>query len=320
MHERANTFHIANNPENGEHIMPTLTVSLTDLGPNNIGKLGPAGLDDERHRLVVAALAKPEYSLPASNRWICIDGRCSAAEVSRIDTRHDADPQTAGSIPTTETAVSYMGDPSTHRPRSQVVADSTRSAIDDGLEVVVHGDEHNRESGCLANVALRKILRFAAANIDILAPQLWLACQQMGLDKWITEEDIVTSAMNGKAAADSDELWDCTPEEAVDIAVSNGAKYEELQGEHQEVIDREDHTEGAFSKPRFNRDHSAGKPIQAFSASVGKYRAETFRRAQIHGWTEREAALRTMRAKLFNRAAKKMLMAEDARTGIVHYS
>jgi hypothetical protein len=317
--ERADTFHIANNPENGDQIMPTLTVSLTDLGPNNIGKLGPAGLDDERHRQVAAALAKPEYSLPASNRWICIDGRCSVKEISLVGSKSEADPQTAGGIPTTETAVSYMDNPSTQRPRSQVVTDSTRSAIADGLEVVVHGDEHNREAGCLANVILRKILRFTAENIDILTPPLWLACQQMGLDEWITQEDITMSAMNAKAAADNDELWDCTPEQAVDIAVSNGAEYEELQGEHQEVIDREDHTEGAFSKPRFNRDHSVDRPLQAFSVSVGKYRAETFRRAQLHGWSDREAALRTMRAKLFNRVAKKMLLAEDARTGIISH-
>ncbi|HET7060535.1 MAG TPA: hypothetical protein VFH99_04490 [Candidatus Saccharimonadales bacterium] len=301
--------------------MPTLTVDVTDLGPNNVGALGPAGLDEEQMSKVVNALAAPEYSLPASNRWICIDGRCSAKEMSRIDARHDADPQTAGSITITETAASYMDDPSTHQPQSVVTAELTRSAVADGLEVVLHGDKLNGKGGCKANALLREVLRFTDDNIDILAPRLWQACQRMGLDKWITEDDIFTSARNGNIAANDEKLWDCTAEEVVDIAVAGGAEYEEFEGEHAEVMDREDHTEGAFNKPRFNRDHAGGsRPLQVFSASVGKYRAEVFRRAKLHGWTEREAALRTMRAKLFNRAAKKMLMSDDAPIGIIGHS
>jgi hypothetical protein len=316
LHENASAL-FANNHESGEQVMPTLTVDLIHLGPNNVGALGPAGVGEEQMRKVVSALVAPEYSLPASNRWICIDGRCSPTEISQIDTKNDADPQTAGSITITDTAVSYMDDPSTHRPRSQVTAESTRSAIEDGQEVVMHGDDQNGKGGCKANALLRDVLLYTHDNVDILAPRLWRACQAMGLDKWITQEDIVVSAKNGKIAADNEELWDCTPEEVVDIAVANGAEYEELQGEHGEVMAREDYTEGAFNKPRFNRDHAGDRPLQVFSASVGKYRSESFRRAGLNDQTEREAALRTMRAKLFNRAAKKMLLSEDAQTGII---
>ncbi len=299
--------------------MTTLSLKIIDMGANNVGALGPAGLDDEKRHQVAQALIAPEYSLPASNRWICIDGRCSPNEMGLVDERLDADPQTAGSIPNTDTAVSYMGDPSTHRPRSEVVAKATTSAIEDGLAVVVHGDEAKRKAGCAANALLREVLSFSSDNIEVLAPSLWRACQNLGLDQWISEDDVYESATNGKAAAANDELWDCTPEEVVDIAIEAGAEYEEYQGAHGEVIDREDHTEGAFAKPLFNQDHSKDRPIQVFSTSAGKYKSEAFRRAGLHGRSEREAALDTMRAKLFNRAAKKMLMSEEAQIGVVSY-
>ena len=53
--------------------------------------------------------------------------------------------------------------------------------------------------------------------------------------------------------------------ELVDIAIGNGASYEEVQGEHFEVVDREDRTDRAFAKAQFMLDHSTeGKTISAF--------------------------------------------------------
>ena len=50
----------------------------------------------------------------------------------------EADPQTAGSLTTTQVAMSYMGKPETHQPVSVMFAKETREAVADGEQVVMH--------------------------------------------------------------------------------------------------------------------------------------------------------------------------------------
>ena len=308
----------------GEQMRAALVVNVTTLGPRNIGSFGPGGrIDPLEQEQIIEALGSEAYSMPASNTWKCIDDRCSAAELERAATgdEDEADPQIAGSIPTTDTATHYMSDPEEHRPVSVMYATTTREAIADGSRIVMHGDTKNGKAGCAANVNLRDILRFAAENSDILVPQTWEACCQMGLDRYITQDDVLLSVINGKKAADNDALWDATPEERVDIAIANGAEYEEYEGDHSVATDREDRTVGAFAKARFMLDHSSdGRIISAFSTSIGKYKEDAFRRASEHGQSPRDAALKVMRAKLFNRAARKVLTTEDTEVGVVDYA
>jgi hypothetical protein len=288
-----------------------------DLGLNNTGSFGPAGLDEEERRTIVQSLA--EYGKPASNCWCCVDGRLPVgADLDPSQDTEFANPQIAGSLPISESMATYMDEPEP-RQLSETVAIITRQAVDDGVRIKMHGDEQNGKAGCKANADSRGVLRFNAENADIVAPIVWGISQGLELDEFIEQDDILTSIGSGKAAADNEALWDVTPEEVVDIAIANGAEYEVFRGFHYEVTEKIDLTrEGAFDKRRFVRDFSTDvREIQAFAASFGKYKAEAFRRAALHGRTERDAALQTMRVILFNVGISKVLMSDDAKVGVV---
>ncbi len=297
---------------------PDLRVDITDLGPGNIGAFGPAGLDELERQRIVHSLGRSEFSLPASNTWICVDGRTCDEEVSQVGLSEFANPQIGGSLPVSETAADFMRDPSLQEALSARISKNTQAAIADGLRIILHGDEHTGKKGCAANAKLRDVLRFNAENADIVAPQVWVICKALGLDAWLNQDDILVAILNGKTAADNDALWDITPEEVVDVAVANGAEYQTLRGPHQEVTERVDLTDGAFDKVSFIKEQSTSERIiQAFSASFGKYKQEAFRRARLHGKTDREAALQTMKVKLFNVGLTKMLKTDEMEVGVV---
>ena len=59
---------------------------VTDLGPNNDGNFGPIGeAEVSASKEQLQDLAKPEYAKRASSSWICVDGRCSYAEIAAAE-------------------------------------------------------------------------------------------------------------------------------------------------------------------------------------------------------------------------------------------
>ena len=305
-----------------DHLNTALTVNVTTLGPGNIGSFGPEGrIEPEESRYLLHSLTSETYSVPATNNWICIDGRCSSAELERAQSDEQAaNPQIAGSLSTTETAVSLMAGLDNHRPVSVLFAHATRDAIRHGQVVTMHGDDVKGKSGCAATGKLRDILLFAGENMDVLLPPIWDICCQMGLKKMLNKEDLVGSVMNGKAAALNPKLWDVTPEECLEIAISNGVRYEAYQGVHCEVVDREDLTDRAFAKARFLLDHATGnRIISVFSTSIGCYKEFADERVRVQHQPQRKASLDVMRALIFNRAARKMLTTERTEVGVIAY-
>lgn len=285
---------------NGEETMQrtALTVLVaTDFGPNNKGTVGEP-LDETRQQQLTADVANEKYTWPRSKRWICVDRRLVAGAQAG---EAEADPQTAGGIVLTDTAADMMQDDQA-APLSELVARNTRAAAVDELEPVVHGDTHGGKAGCGANKTLRATLRSNAENIEHVTPLAWASSKLLGLDEWLREEDVTQSILAGQASADNESIWDATPEQVADIIVENGGSYEELEGDHDEAVTRVDFTENSFDKVRFAKDHEFpdGTTIGAFSASLGAYKAETFRRAAAHGQTRQEAALQVMRGVLFN--------------------
>ncbi|MEK7600112.1 MAG: hypothetical protein AAB462_03710 [Patescibacteria group bacterium] len=301
--------------------MNGIQVAVTDLGPRNKGTFGPhAGIAEADCVAIAEAAASEAYTREPTNRWRCVDGRQSPEEVQgagRVGEAY-ADPQIAGSIPVSETAAAFMDEPTSHKPHSQNLADKTRQAIEDGLEVIVHGDDANHKAGCKANVDVRNALLFNAENSDVVVPKVWEISKALGLQHWIDEDDVTKSVVSGAVAAKNDSLWDVTPEQAVDIMVANGAEYEELVDVHSEMTERVDITPTTFDKTSFIQDHSTpASKVQAFAASLGCYKQEAFRRAAIHGQHEREAALQTMRVVLFNAGLSKTLITEGTKVGLV---
>lgn len=134
-----------------------------------------------------------------------------------------------------------------------------------------------------------------------------------GIDHLVDEDDIATSIMNGKVAADNEANWDVAPKEIVEIMVANGAEYIKCVGNHAEKAERVDFTENGFSKVDYARATSG----MVFSASLGKYLKDCFEQTIKRGGTERDAALKFMRVVLFNVGMSKILQPESSRVGLV---
>lgn len=100
---------------------------VIDLGKNNIGVFGPAAGTPEEVCVREAELAcSPEYSKPATRRYVCVDGRLFEDEARLLEagiSPEEVDPQLAGGKVLSEVTASYMDDPATHRPESVIVAE-----------------------------------------------------------------------------------------------------------------------------------------------------------------------------------------------------
>jgi hypothetical protein len=299
-----------------------LQIVITSLGEGNVGSLGPNDLTTEQRQQVINDLAHPEYSVTASNRWICVDGRLCQAELEAVDSTSEiADPQTSGGKVLSDMAARLMGDPEDHKLVSQLATILTRENIEDNIRVTVHGDTTKHKEGCKANASMREALSFNAENADIVAPIAWSVGRALGLNEWLQEDDVVTSIVNGKTAAEHTETWDVSAVEIRDIIVANGGEYIELEADHNEKAIRIDTTVGAFAKAKYVRDHSnVEQIIQSFSASLGCYKKVTFEIAQKRGLTEREAALQTLRVILFNLGLSKILSNEEMPVCVVSKS
>lgn len=298
--------------EFGAEEMPSVLV-VTDLGERNRGKISAERLQGEDRERFVADISKPEYHKLPTNRFVCVDMR--VPEGGRNTPEGYADPQIAGGPAITETMADMMVVDDQTMPESQLVAKNTREVRQAGYQVVVHGDSGKQKAGCGANVNDRQTLRDNAKNIDIIAPKAWFVCQEMGLEGLLAEDDIVHLITNGGRNAEKDELFDVTPEQKVDIITDpeNGGEYEELQHEHLEHAIAAEVGDRVFDQAGFMHDHVTpdGAELGAFAVAFGAYKQMEFEKTHMLGGSERDAALRTAAAVIFNLGLPKELIAEE---------
>lgn len=278
-------------------ITPPQLIAVTDLGPNNLGKINCAELSSEQRQSEIDRVCAAEAHRKPTNRFRCVDGRRPAEGINAPEGY--TDPQIAGGVAITETAADMMVETRQHLSKGGLIALNTREAISDGLEVVVHGDTHNGKAGCGANVLIQPTLAYNADNAEVIVPTAWYLGEQLGLDKLLREQDISWLIDNGRRNANIDSLWDVTPDETVDIALNNGAQYEELVKDHNEKAIVVETSGSATDAP------------DAFVASLGAYKEKLFERKQEKGKDERETALRMMAVILFNVGVPKQLTAEE---------
>ena len=292
---------------------------LTSLGEHNQGTIGPKGTAEEAQAFseyMAREAARPEYSKPPTNRWVCVDGRVSAAKMQEID-NEKADPQTAGGLPLTELSVEFMLDKAP-APVSVTLAQTTQKTISNGRKAVIHGDTHAHKAGCGCNAKQDDILKLNAANIDIVTPIAWDFAKHFEIDKHMAIEDITDMIVTGGNNASNAALWDVTPEQKVDIVLANGGEYEELIEEHTESTTRVDASENAFDEAAFIRDHTdeAGVALRAFGASFGLLKKYYFDQVEEGGTSLHDASLRTMAAWLHNLGTAKQLSDDAMQAGI----
>lgn len=303
----------------GEMGKAQLVVQTVSLGAGNEGSIGPDTTADAELAAIREANASPEYARRPSKRWVCVDGRLFEEEalLTNFD-QEEADPQIGGGIAVSETAAEFqLAD--RPQPLSVTIADKTESAIDDGLQVTVHGDEEKAEDGCAALLKLRHTLQYNADHRDVVAPLTFAITGALGINDLLTEKDVIVAIETGERNANNDLLWDATPKEASRTIVEHGGSYLVCVGKHGEKSIRADVTEGAFAKAKFVHDfgNKYGKTIEQFVASFGAYKTETFRRAALHNKTEREAALQVMAVVAFNLGLCKVLSNEIMQADIV---
>lgn len=285
-------FSMAEHPEE-EVLVPT---THTGLGPLNDGEFGPTPSTD-RVRLYSDA-SQERYHLPATDVWVCVDGRGEAEDEPSSET--EVNPQMPGTLSITNTAADFMNPQKVGALRlSETVAVNTSRALAHGNELIVHGDEARGKDGCAARAMLRPALAYGAANVDIIAPVVWIVSKGFGLDRFgITQKDVVDSIVAGGETAKNDTVWDATPEQVADIEIAHGATYVKLPGKHRERfagLELAAHT--AYDNRGFARDHQNenGEEDQGFAAAVGKYVHDTFTERVTDGYTPRDAALHAMR-------------------------
>lgn len=278
-------------------VMPSVRVlAVTNLGDNNVGNIGPEGSTEELERHaeeIVPRLTDPNHVKKPTNRWVCVDRRTDPSRVS-VMPEGMADPQTAGGMPLTYVSIRLMESVAT-MPISHLVAEETRRTIEHNIVPAVHGAEQAGKNGCGLNAAQRDILRENAENKAIVLP---LALQQVELLEMtpdISESDINSLLETGAINAANDALWDATTEEKVDIAMANGAEYDNLHGVHDEGAVRVDLSEYAYEQ------------VDAFNASFKLLKNHFYTLAEHGLITRHQAARETMAAILHNIGISKHL-------------
>ncbi|MDB5166265.1 MAG: hypothetical protein JWM37_337 [Candidatus Saccharibacteria bacterium] len=296
--------------------------AMVGLGEGNKGNIGPSNLEPQVAEQAIADIGDEKYVAPPSDTWICVDGRTRVAGAPTLEV---VPHQIAGGIPFTDAASRFMRPVESNTKHSAVVVDVTKKAVAAGKTVFVHGDdnvgetdEESNKAGCGANKELRNTLRDNARNAHVVAPFAWEVGKGLGIGQHLTEADVNQLIIDGNDNAENDSIWDITPQEAVEIAIESGAQYEVYSGPHREATIRADMTDGAFDKDAFVADHTTPEGIaQAFAASFGAYKKYKYEQVLAAGGTEREAALETMGALLYNISVCKALNDDSTEIAVI---
>ena len=290
-------------------IMP-LQVITTTLGENNVGSYGPDDISEEKRTEIAQANTDPSYRRRASNRYICVDGRCTQTELDQADLDlEEYDPQMPGGKAVLETAIDFMLNPDP-QPLSVTVPAKTRGVIESGRRVTTHGANGNKE-GCKANQDMAQVLKENAANMDIVVPIAVSVNQGLGIDRFFRTDRLTEMVVTGNGASDNETLWDLDAAGVVNAVVASGGEYLDLVGDHSEKGIRVDLQEGAVRRAKLVKDLSAeDKAIQQFIASLGQYKKDIFEQYAANGQSETDAALHVAAAVLYTIGISKHLSSQ----------
>lgn len=269
------------------------------LGPHNLGDIGPSS---EQEALNIRDCADSEYLTAPVSESHCMDDRVEALGV-----------QLAGNRAVTEIAGDYMNPASEELPLSQRLARKSK-------ELELMGRPAYFHKGCAALLALtqRDALRYNAQNADMGARLSMDRLRLVGIDS-ITLDDLKLAIQTGGTAAANENLWDCSREQAVEIACQNGAAYEEFeQPGHAAAGAAWLVTEQIFDNGAFRRDHQTddGTPQGVLVLSLGGYKKQL----EEDGFSADIVAQKLMHATLYAVGVLKLAEKPGAPDAIIGYA
>ncbi len=285
---------------------------VVDLGQGNNGKFGPNDHVKGIYDKFVTEVANDKYIRKPSGGSCCVDGR-NRHDGLTGDGVHCA-MQIPGSEVLTNTAGDMMDSTLESPVLSQRVIANTKEVVEDGRVPELHGDDHKHEDGCAANFQMRATLQYAFKNIDSVAEKVMTICGALGLDaKGITMEAVKKAIEIGGQRALSDAVWDIDCKKVVELAVENGAKYVELEGEHLEQAAVATLEPGeTFDSQLFAQDHlHEGHREELFGISAGEYMVKTMESAAKRGKSEQESVLKVMRGIIYTVGLSKQIGSAD---------
>ncbi len=284
--------------------MPTMTTQIIDLGPGNQGAIGPKSPEEQNQ--VEARVNSPEYVSAVDKFCVCcIDGRFKAEDRGGLYPM-----QIAGSEPVSRMAADLMLHGAQAESISKLAATRTKAAVDHGVTVFVHGDDHAGESGCAANAKLRQILTSAADNADTISALTAGVAEAIGLPvSDSVNSDVHDLIVNGAKAADKDSIWDATPAQLAAVMLKNGANYQEFEGAHlEDVIALTTDPDTTFNGTLYSVARQAeAESAQAFVVSMGAFAQSMIERDQKAGHDESAVMSEVLAVIAFQVAAGKFL-------------
>jgi hypothetical protein len=288
-----------------EERMPKILMTTT-LGAGNRGRISAADYDEAKRSGMARAIEDPEFYAENPDSICCIDQRAED-DIERIEG------QLAGSYATTGSAASIMAD-GYEGLISGLVAASTRESISAGYGVTVHGDTHAGKKGCGANRDFEDSLAAISENADTVFDTTWAVAEALELDAMgLQKRDLADMANAGFAYGRDASKWDADAERRADIAVENGARYAELQGEHREkaiaaILD----SGKTFNRKKFTAEHGGDG---AFGVTFGVLKDIEMERGTKLGLSQLQIARRIAAGIMYNLSVGKVLTAEEAGNG-----
>ena len=270
------------------------------LGAGNLGNIGPNTAQEAAN---INDCADGEYLTGPVDESCCMDDRGEKLGI-----------QLAGNRATTEVADDLMDPDAEELPLSQSIARKTQ-------ELNQMGRLPRNHKGCAALLALSKDaapLGYNVKNIDLVADLALTRLRLLGIDT-VSLEDIKLSIETGGTRAAKKHLYDCTPEQVIEIATQNGAIYEEFdQPDHAAAGTAWILTEKIFDNGAFRRNHQTeeGTPQGVLVLSLGAYKNQL----QEDGFADDIVTQKIMRATLFAIGVLKLAEKPDTPDVIIGYS
>lgn len=285
---------------------------VVDLGQGNNGKFGPNDHVKGIYDQFVTEVANDKYIRKPSGGSCCVDGRSKHGNAGGDGVHYAM--QVPGSEALTNTAGDMMDSALESPVLSQRVITNTKEVVEDGRIPELHGDDHKHEDGCSANFKMRETLRYSFENIDCVSEKAMVVCSALGLEaKGVNMEAVRKAIEIGGQRAAADAVWDVDCKKIVELAVENGAKYTELEGEHLEQAAIATLEPGeTFDTQLFAQDHlHEGHREELFGVSAGEYMAKTMESAAKRGKSEQEGALKVMRGIIYTIGLSKQIGSAD---------
>lgn len=272
------------------------------MGDKCIGNFGPSSPVEAK---ITDNYSRPEYAGVPAEESHCMDDRGEGMCV-----------QLPGNRAHSEVIGDYTNIHVPAEPISLKTAEKTKELVAKGKKPVYHGDKTSGKKGCAAVLFGRDALYFMGTNSKHVANMAYVRLRLLGIDN-ISVDDLVMRAKIGGQRAEDDTLWDADSERLVEIAVENGADYEEFEGAHHTAGPREDMSPHGFNNKGFRDDHQTddGYPLGALNLSYGKL-VEQYRE---EGYSEEEIADKIAGVILYSVTMLNLACTEKAEDVMVGY-